>query len=511
MDSNPVYSSTPPTPPPPPPPPPPPAKTPAPAGAPLPPAPVKTSSVVAKPLAPSPSSKIKAAPPPRVGGGRKASRFLLFLGIGLVLVGTVAGAVALFSRLSQSFSSGKLVYWGLWEPEEVMGPILSEFEASHPGIKVEYVMQSPQEYRERLQTALDEGKGPDLFRIHNTWVPLLRSNLDPLPSSVYSVSDYKNIFYPTTARDFQVGNDYVAVPLEFDGLAMFVNDTMFQNAGMSIPQNWEELRDAARILSQCESEDGSCTPSDSRIITSGVALGTTDNVDHWQDIVAVLMLQNNVDLNHPYTPDPKPAQDVIDYFNSFSRTLRIWDSNLPSSTNQFAAGKLAIYFAPSWRVFDIKTANPGLRFSVHPIPQLPVDIARGETPINWASYWAEAVNTKSPNKKQAWELIKYLSSSDTLVRFYQSAVQSPRAFGEPYSRTDLADILKNEPLVGAYVNQAPLARSWYLASSTHDGPSGINSRVSSAFSETIIGESDLQALEKEIGSILSDYGIQASP
>ena len=423
----------------------------------------------------------------------------------------LAGGAYLITKLPNSpiGSPVTLTYWGLWEPDSVMRPILDEFEASHPKIKVQYVKQSPEEYRERLQSSLSQGKGPDIFRIHNTWVPMFRQFLSPVPSSVYSTSDYDKFFYPTTRTDLTSGSNYVAVPLMIDGLGMYVNNDLFKQAGVSVPKNWDDLRTAALALSKCRSESGACL-NNSFVEVSGVAMGSTENIDHWQDLLAVLMLQNNVNLNKPDSPSPTAAEDVISYFNSFNKTYYIWNSNLPNSTNQFINGKLAIYFAPSWRVFEIMQANPKLNFDIYPIPQVPIDPARNEKPITWATYWAEAVNSNSKNSTQSWELIKYLSSPEVMTKFYEKAVSSPRQFGEPYSRTDMANLVSGSKYIGPYVSQAPYAASWYIASKTYDGQSGLNSKLSAAFASALSQGTSVQALSQEINKILSQYGIVAA-
>jgi multiple sugar transport system substrate-binding protein len=181
-----------------------------------------------------------------------------------------------------------------------------------------------------------------------------------------------------------------------------------------------------------------------------------------------------------------------------------------NSTTEFAAGRVGFYFGPSWRIFDIQALNPDLKFTINPLPQLPIDPVHGESLTTWATYWAEAVNRKSANSQIAWELLKFLSSSEIQTKFYQSALGSPRAFGEPYSRVDMSPALASDPWVGPFINQAPLAKSWYLASFTKDGPSGINSRFSDLYSQAINGEIDLETLSNKIGQVLSEYGISAS-
>ncbi len=401
-------------------------------------------------------------------------------------------------------------YWGLWESDQVVRPLIDAYEVEHPNVKIDYKYQSPREYRERLQSALSSGSGPDIFKIHSSWVPMFKQDLSPIPAEVYSASEFESTFYPSAKTDLRLGNNYVAVPLEFDGLGMYINEDLLAKSGKSVPENWVDLRQTARDLSVCDSADGKCAAG-SRVLLSGVAMGTADNVDHWQDILAVLMLQNNVNLN---SPSGQTAQDVLEYYTIFAKSDHIWDSTLPNSTAAFASGKVAIIFAPSWRAFDILALNPNLKFKIYPLPQAPLDPSRGEKPITWASYWAEAVNKKSPNAAAAWDFVKYLSSQDSLQKLYKNAVDSGRAFGEPYARVDMADQLTNSNYVGAYIMQAPTAKSWYLASSTFDGGSGINSRLSVYFADAINGVNQgkgldevVKTLSAGINQVLSAYGL----
>jgi multiple sugar transport system substrate-binding protein len=461
------------------------------------------------PPPPPPAAPVVNKVVPKSGFPKK----LIFLILGAVVL--VLGGILLARLLATRTSSEAvtLKWWGLWETNEVVQPLIDEYQAAHPNVKIEYVFSSHREYRERLQNALSSGTGPDIFRLHNSWIPMFRTDLATVPAKVYSASEFDTIFYPAAKSDLRVGSNYVAIPLEFDGLAMYVNEDLLAKGGKTVPSTWEDLRRTAIDLSVCDSEDGRCS-SGSRVLVSGAAMGTADNVDHWQDIVSLLMLQNNVNLN---SITGQPAEEVLQYYTIFNRSDHIWDSTLPNSTLAFAQGKVAIMFAPSWRVFDVKSLNPTLKFNTYPVPQLPLDPSRGEKPVTWASYWVEGVNKKSPSADAAWDFLKFLSTPESLQKMYENATKTGRAFGEPYPRTDMAGQLSSAPLVGAYISQAPNARSWYLASFTHDGPTGINSRLSTYFADAInavsLGRGAAEAvttLNAGINQILSQYGIQTS-
>src|SRR3989344_4631685 len=341
----------------------------------------------------------------------------------LLIIGIILGTVVLLKRLLPQGSVAKkttIVYWGLWEPESVMQPIIDKYQKSHPAITIQYVRQSPQDYRDRLNSSLTQENRPDIFRFHNTWVPMLRDDLSPVPPGVFDADLYKNTFYPVVQSDMVLDGKIMGVPLEYDGLALYYNVDLFQKNGLQPPQNWNDLVDYASKLTQKDDLG--------RITTSGIAIGTASNVDHWQDILALMMLQAGVDLRNPIGEE---AENALTFYTNFVTIGRVWDMSLPNSTTMFIQGKLAMYLGPSWRVFDFEEAkrsqNPNLNYGIMPVPQLP------ETNVTWASYWVEGVSKNSRNQEAAWDFLKYLSGPEVLQTLFQSESQI-RKFGEPYSR-----------------------------------------------------------------------------
>lgn len=391
-----------------------------------------------------------------------------------------------------------LTYWGLWEPASVMEAIIAEYQKDHPKTKINYSQESPQDYRERLQSAFARGEGPDVFRFHNTWVPMLKSELAPLPGETIKEEEY----YPIVAESLKMGGSFYGVPLTIDTLAMFVNDDIFRAAGKTPPATWEEFQKVVLELT-VRDERG-------KIQTAGAALGVTSNVDHWSDILALMMLQNGVDMERVDSTIGADGRnlgvDALTFYTLFSRVYKVWDETLPPSTLAFASGKLAIYFGPSWRILNIKEANPDLNFRVLPVPQLP------GANITWASFWVEGIWEKSKNKQEATEFLKYLSSREVLEKLYQAQSQL-RLFGELYPRKDMADLLSTNPLLAPFLSQANNAQSWYLCSRTYDN--GINERMIKYFEDTVNsvnqGRSPKDALAtaaQGVNQLLSQYGVK---
>ena len=408
--------------------------------------------------------------------------------------GTANNNTSTTGRTAVPATQTTLTYWGLWEPSEVLEEVLTDFETANPGIQVEYVKQSHKDYRDRLQNGIASGSGPDVFRFHASWVPMIKAELAPMPASVMSASEYQQSFYPVATKQLQVNGQIVGVPLMYDGLALYYNEEILKTAGVQPPTTWAEVRTLATQLT--------VRNSTGKIERSGLAAGTAGNVEHFSDILGLLLLQNGADSAKPTS---KEAQDALTFYTNFAKVDKVWDSTLPASTVAFARGEAAMMFAPSWRAHEVKATNPNLKFGIAQLPKL------GSSKTSWGSYWAEGVSSKSKNKDAAWKLIDFLSSKENMKKLYSEQSQI-RAFGEPYSRIDMASELAADPYVAAYLKDAPNADSWYLNSFTHDN--GINDLTIKYYEDAInavlagkTAEEALQTVNSGTTQVMRQYGV----
>ncbi|MFC1789873.1 extracellular solute-binding protein [Patescibacteria group bacterium] len=448
----------------------------------------------------SSSLPISVGPPKQVAfkSSEKTKRPKMLFKIGIGLLGVILVGGLVYFLITQFFSNNSsigektLTYWGLWEDETIFQEVLADWEKENPRVKINYVRQAKEEYRERLQSALVREEGPDLFRIHNTWVPMFKNDLAPMPDSVMTLAEFETTFFPVVSQNLKIGTKIYGVPLGIDTLALFYNEDLFHAARKNPPVTWDELRRIANELTVSKNGE---------IQIAGVAMGGAGNIDHWSDILGLMMLQNGVDLAKP---KGKLAEDALVFYNYLLRRDQVWDQNFPNSTLAFASGKVAMYFGFSWDVFEIKRANKDLKFKIVEVPQLPE-----REPVAWASYWVEGVSLKSEFSEEGWQFLKYLSSEKVLRKLYQSQSKF-RLFGAPYPRMDLASEVKDDPWVGPFIKQAEYARSWYLASRTFDN--GINTAIIKYFEDALnqVGQgknpSDvLQTTSKGVTQVLSRY------
>lgn len=445
------------------------------------------------PLTPPPVISDLTPPSPRIS----PSPFRNLVPIVIGLAALVLLAVLAFVVVPRFFKGGgtkttTLTYWGLWEPSSVMQTVLADYERE-TGVKVNYSMQSIKGYRSRLQSAISEGGGPDIVRIHNTWLPMLQKLLVAAPTNL---GINPTAYYPVVAKDFVAGSSLYAVPLEIDGLALYYNKDILAEVGATPPTDWNALRKLAFDLTRRN-------PTTGVIERAGAALGTANNIDNWSDILGLLILENS---GNPGEPSSQAVQDALTFYTNFATTDKSWDVSQPQSTYAFAAGTVAMILAPSWRAAEIKAQNPALNFGIVKAPTLPT------TSLAWATYWAEAVPVTSKHQDEAWKFLKYLSSPEVLQKLYQSEV-ALRPIGEPYPLTSLASTLSEDPLAAPFVTQAPEYTSWYLASHTYD--EGLNDQTIKYYEDAVNAinsgstvNSTIKTLAAGVAQVLSKFAVK---
>lgn len=348
-------------------------------------------------------------------------------------------------------------------------------------------------YRPRLETKLEAGEGPDVFTIHASWLPMLVDNLSTAPASIISLNDFNQTFYPVAEDALVAQNKIYGLPQDFDGLALYYNEDILSAAGISVPKTWQDFLEAARKVT-VKNQTG-------QIQTAGASLGTATNVDFWPEILSLLFFQQP--NGSPATPANQSGVEVLQFYTSFvtDPKNKTWDVTLPTSTQMFNEGRLAFYFGPSKQATIFMASNPNLHFRVVSVPQLP-----GKS-VALSSFWAKAVSIKSTHQKEAWDFAKYLTSAEVL-----QAV----AIGKIYPRQDMASLQAADPVFGAYLTQAPFAKSWHLNSDM--GDDGLNNETIKLYSDAVNGvlqgqdvNNILQTTQVGIKQVLDKYKPTPTP
>ncbi|OGM20648.1 hypothetical protein A2863_01045 [Candidatus Woesebacteria bacterium RIFCSPHIGHO2_01_FULL_38_9b] len=396
---------------------------------------------------------------------------------------------------------GEIVWWGFQHEAEIYQPLIDKYQQEHPGIKIIYKKQSPKDYRDRLVGKFAAGIGPDIFEIHNSWPAMFSEDLALLPSSIMGGDEFNKSFYPVVVSNVTNSKGIIAMPLEFDAITLYINEDIFASAVKQPPKTWDDLK----ILADPKEDGGFTIKGEKKvIIQSGAALGETANIDHWPEILALMMYQNRV---NPAKPTGASMTDVVTFYNLF-RKNGVWNDTLPNSTTVFARGTLAMYFGPTSRASEIARLNSDLKFKTVPLPQLP-KVRSTDPDYSYATYWVNAVWDKSKDKNEAWEFLKYMAQNETLVRINEN-IKKYESVERLYPRPEMNIVFREHKVLASVASLALDAKSWYLADNTYDGLTGINTKLKDAFAVTLAGgggESSLSKLSGQVKEALNSFSI----
>lgn len=354
----------------------------------------------------------------------------------------------------------ELVFWGFWEEEEAMHPLIEKYEAEHPGVKIYYAIQPLRNYETLLYTRLEQAgntnePAPDIAMMHNSWLPKYQKLLAPLPSSVMNEETYSEEFYPTALDDFTGKDDKIyGIPLQIDGLMVIYNKDLLLNAGYSAPpSDWDSFMEAAQRLTKKD--------SNGKITQSGLAIGTSTNITHSVDILSYFFLQNNAEIMNEDRDQvnltSNRAISALDTYTSFVQSKdATWATYLPNDLTFFVNGKLAMMFGTSWRALEILEETEDINFGLAPLPRLV-----NNKEVYYSSYWGTVVSKATKNSEEAWKFVEFLSQPEQLRRLNQNAAKI-RTFGEPYSRVSMNQELKDSQYTQALGYMAPYMKSWQM-------------------------------------------------
>ncbi len=393
-------------------------------------------------------------------------RITIIVGVLLgVLVLLIIAMVVLGGRQQSAEEEGDagpvtIRYWRVFDDKDKFQPLIDKYQADHPDVKIEYRKLTYEEYERTLVDALAGGRGPDIFTVHNTWLPRYFDKIEPIPTEKYALRDYRNEFYPPAFETIRNDRIY-GIPLAIDSLGLYLNAQFDLDAGISqAPRTWEDLvgepgnPDRPGILRALSQRQGD------RFTRSAIALGN-NTVSRSVDILALMMLQqrtqmtndDNTQATFNLTQDVEGRQQplgrlALEFYTSFADPRSnnySWNSKSGDSVRAFAEGKVAYMVGYAYHAPEIERLNPELQYEIAPMLQI-----AGTSPVNYASFWVETVARGSEHPEEAWNFLRFITNRDNMPEYTQ-AVESVPARKEVPASGGL-EVLQD---------QLETARSWY--------------------------------------------------
>ncbi len=353
---------------------------------------------------------------------------------------------------------GQVVIWGTQPREAFVATLRSASDDIETFRGVSYQQIDEADFEATFTNAVAEGNSPDLLALSHKQLVALRSKLIGLDEQTVSTREYKNT-YVDGAEIFMLSDGTYALPYGVDPLMLFWNRDLFATNGLAEPPRaWDAVTNTVvpQIVRRTPARD---------IVTAAVAFGEYRNVQHATDIVSLLMIQAGsalvtepvgryqINLNISLSSNTlAPLTTALDFFTRFSNvntSLYSWNRAQNLDRNEFAAGELAMYFAPGSEVDEIKRVNPNLNFDVAPVPQ-GSDVTARRT---FGTFYGFAIPRASRNPNGALEAARTLSAP------VYARELSTKLNIAPVART-LVTAGSDDPFDQVVYNEALAARGW---------------------------------------------------
>ncbi len=330
------------------------------------------------------------------------------LGAALLATTMLTAGAAAAQDVTLTIESWRNDDLALWQDE-----IIPAFEASHPGIKVEFTPSAPAEYNAILNSKLEAGSAGDLITCRPFDASLALyddgklADLSDLPG-MENFSDVAKSAWQTDD-----GSATFCVPMASVIHGFIYNKDAFAELGLDVPTTVDEF---FAVLDAIK-EDGSYIP---------MAMGTNDQ---WE---AATMGYQNIGPNYWKGEEGRQAliageQKLTDeQWVEPYRQLARWKDYLgdgyeaqtyPDSQNLFTLGRAAIYPAGSW---EISGFNALADFEMGAFPP-PVAAAGDTCYISDHTDIAIGLNAASPNAEAARTFLSWVASEE-FANLYANAL-----------------------------------------------------------------------------------------
>ncbi|RED64819.1 ABC transporter substrate-binding protein [Cohnella lupini] len=307
----------------------------------------------------------------------------------------------------------KLTLWFYFEGKERFDKIkvlTDGYTKLNPNIEIEPVYIPFADFKKRLSVGLAAEDLPDLVIIDNPDHAAYAA-MGLFADITAKIQDWpdKDQFFEGPWKSASYDGKQYGIPLGSNNLALFYNEKMLADAGVNPPQTWEELKVAAKKLSQ----NG----------VTGIGISAPANEEGTFQFLPWL-LSSGATFDNLGGPEGAKAYGILaDLVKDGSMSKEVINWTQSDVMKQFAAGKLAMMINGPWQLPELSTTVPDLKFGLSFVPKDKeyASVLGGEN--------LGVVNGK--NVDEAVSFIKYVASPEVIKPFAEG-------FGYFPSRKDVA-------------------------------------------------------------------------
>lgn len=256
-----------------------------------------------------------------------------------------------------------------------MSKVVEIYEKENPGVNIDVVVLPYYGgFMQKVSLAIMSGEVPDLIQITTAYIPQVSKhlvNLAPYIEERYHISseEYKEQIYDVTSVYLGDADLINAVPLEFTVHGLWVNQEMFEKAGVSYPPNggreepwaWEEFKNVLTDVKKTNK------------IPYALSFDySPDRFFSYLSLWNIRVLDDELNFVLDTYPDAEKAiQEFINLFNEGYIPKAEWLSG-QAADQDFFSGRTAAYWSGSWQVSNVLdvSSTTGKKYDVAFYPKI---------------------------------------------------------------------------------------------------------------------------------------------
>lgn len=285
---------------------------------------------------------------------------------------------------------------------------VTKYTEVNPNVTIE-IQSSPDTatFYQNLQGQIASKTAPDVFQIEpNVFYNLVKSNeiapVDDLMSQAeYNVSD----IYDALINGYKVDGKLYAIPSDFNMLALYYNKDMLDAAGVKVPATYEELKSAAKELTQNGVYGLNINPIIGRIMPVVESFGGR-------------IVDSNGQVHINDQDKVKGLKFLLDMYQNDKSTVtcKTLGDGWPGDT--FTKKKAAMAIEGTWMLGLLKSSVKDFKWGVAPMPS---ENGNGSQLMYSGAY---AVSANSENKQEAVKFLKWYLNPDNILQGFKEGSQS---------------------------------------------------------------------------------------
>ena len=365
-------------------------------------------------------------------------------------------------------------YWDIPDNQRHLEELVEQFNKMQEDIEIEVSYIPDEDFKKQLALAMSEEKMPDIALVDSSDFQFLHQ-MKPFADLTDEIPELREYSEKALAPCSVNGRIY-GQPFGVNCTAMFYNKKILEKAGCKVPENWEEFKEVAEMV------------SDKTI--KGFAITALQTEESMYEFLPILWSMGG-DIHSINTATGQQAFLFLkEMEQEGSLSLQSISLTMGDLTNQFIKGKIAMMFNSSMAIDSIREGNPDLEFGVAAIPcgNPQVTVAGGEI-------LAVADNE---NKEYAIQFLKFLADKKRMKEYIDE-------FGFLAPRQEIMQQqFENDKEKGTFIDLYQNARTREIS---RNWPQ-ISLTLSDTLREILVNENDSQTILDKSAEKIESIGAE---